>query len=88
MEIGEFARHLHDYCLAYSASVTSWIRTPDHNIRVGGVPNSRHLLGVAADVIYDGSPPGDQADAMLARRGLQRIREGDHDHIQAYATQA
>ena len=84
MEIGAFARAMQDYCLAFSASVTSWIRSPDHNARVGGVPTSYHIRGIACDVVYDGASPGDTADAMLARRGLQRIREGDHDHIQPF----
>lgn len=30
--------------------VTSWYRSVEHNKRVGGVPNSHHLTGGAADI--------------------------------------
>lgn len=81
MEIGEFARHVLAYCLHFSASVTSWIRTMERNGQVGGAANSRHLEGLAVDVVYDGAAPGPEADTDLRARGLLRIREGDHDHI-------
>jgi len=29
--------------------ITSWYRTPMHNIEIGGSPTSRHLLGLAVD---------------------------------------
>ncbi|WP_420601495.1 YcbK family protein [Flagellimonas sp.] len=32
-------------------TVTSGYRSPEHNLKVGGVPNSQHLLGKAADLI-------------------------------------
>lgn len=30
--------------------ITSGIRSPEHNLNVGGVPNSQHLLGLACDI--------------------------------------
>jgi hypothetical protein len=78
---GHFAELLWGYTVTFSGSVTSWMRTVEHNAKVGGVEKSAHLYGVAADVVYDGSPPGPEADEWLRRRGLKRIREGDHDHI-------
>lgn len=81
MDVRDFAASAVSYCFAFSGSVTSWVRTVEHNGAVGGVPDSAHLRGLACDVIYDGSPPGDEADDWLAAHGLRRIREGDHDHL-------
>lgn len=36
--------------------VTSGYRCPDHNAAVGGVTNSQHVLGTAADIYVDGLP--------------------------------
>lgn len=83
MELADFAAHVFDYCLAFSGSVTSWVRSVDRNAAVGGVRNSQHLTGLAVDVVYDGAAPGPEATAWLAQRHLLRIPEGDHDHIMA-----
>lgn len=77
-----FRQLSYDYCLAFSASETSGYRTVDHNHDVGGTPGSPHVAGVAVDVVYDGGRPGPEADAWLKERGLRRISEADHDHIQ------
>ena len=34
--------------------ITSGFRCPSHNASVGGVANSQHLDGTAADITYDG----------------------------------
>ena len=34
--------------------ITSGYRCPIHNEEVGGVPNSQHVEGTAADITYDG----------------------------------
>ena len=34
--------------------VLSGYRCPEHNAEVGGVPNSQHVEGTAADITYDG----------------------------------
>jgi hypothetical protein len=77
-----FAEKVSIYCRAFSCSVTSWWRTVERNRAVGGVIRSAHLAGLAVDVVYDGAPPGPEADRMLSDLGLVRIHEGDHDHIQ------
>jgi uncharacterized protein YcbK (DUF882 family) len=43
----------------YNAPVTinSGYRCPTHNKEVGGVPNSQHLLGTAADIVVKGVDP-------------------------------
>lgn len=33
-----------------SCTVTSWLRTPEHNIAVGGSTHSAHLLGAGVDL--------------------------------------
>jgi hypothetical protein len=81
LTLDAFADAVYDYCMAFSGSVTSWMRTPARNAAVGGVPRSAHLVGLAVDVVYDGARPGPPADAWLALRGLKRINEGDHDHL-------
>ena len=41
--------------------ITSWLRPPEVNKAVGGVPNSQHLIGWAADIQIDGYAPHDVA---------------------------
>ena len=66
----------------YPFSVTSWLRTPKRNKEVGGVANSRHLLGLAVDTVLDaeGDKPAFIAD--VGRLGLKALDEGDHIHVQ------
>lgn len=60
---------------------SSTVRTPEHNRAVGGVPNSYHLTGQAADYPV----PAQQKPAFMARAralGYQALDEGDHIHIE------
>lgn len=70
------------YCTLARASITSSFRTAHHNEQVGGVPHSAHLVGLAADVVYDGTPPEKERREWAERLGLKLIVEGDHDHLQ------
>jgi hypothetical protein len=38
-------------------SINSGYRTPEHNKKVGGVPNSYHIQGMAADIVVKGLTP-------------------------------
>lgn len=63
-------------------TVTSGYRTEEHNAAVGGVRNSRHLTGQAADLI---GPEG-LLDALYEHaatiKTLLAIREVDHVHVE------
>jgi uncharacterized protein YcbK (DUF882 family) len=43
--------------LGRSIKINSGYRTPEHNKKVGGSPNSQHLLGTAADIVVSGINP-------------------------------
>lgn len=59
-------------------------RTSGGNKRVGGVPNSRHLAGDAADFVPQGRETMQQLAARLMRFYPQArvINEKDHVHVQ------
>lgn len=49
----EFCNHIKDICFLYGGSVISWIRSPIRNAEKGGHTFSLHLVGLAADVVFD-----------------------------------
>lgn len=69
---------------ATGATVTSGLRSPEHNAEVGGVPNSRHLTDQARDLV----PPHGMTLAQLGDQvrqhvpGAKVIVENDHVHVQ------
>lgn len=58
--------------------VTSWYRDAARNAAVGGVPGSRHLRGLAVDVVA--ADPSRAARAFRAS-GLYVLDERDHLHV-------
>lgn len=68
---------------APDAQVTSGKRTPAHNAKVGGKPNSKHLSNEAVDLV---PRPGETMAQLHARvskvPGVRAINEGDHVHVQ------
>lgn len=61
--------------------ITSRTRTPARNEAVGGVANSQHLTGTAADFVV----PPQQRPAFIAQarqNGFEAIDEGDHVHLE------
>lgn len=70
--------------------VTSMLRSPEHNRRVGGVRNSYHLSGRAIDIAR--ARGVSHADLEHAYRGagyriIESLDEGDHSHF-AFASGA
>lgn len=65
----------------YGLQPTSVRRSPDKNAEVGGVTNSYHLTGQAADWVV---PQQQKAQFMADARsnGFEAIDEGDHIHIE------
>ena len=53
--------------------ITSGYRTKEHNEQVGGVPNSSHLIGVAADVSVSSGHDRYVILNALIRAGFKRI---------------
>ena len=59
--------------------VTSWIRNPFHNADVGGVANSKHLIGWAFDIV----PVNDIVKQRLRNAGFKKIlNETSHFHVE------
>jgi len=78
-----------EFCIAirsltrlHRVSVTSWWRSHEHNRNERGLPGSRHLDGVGADLILDQNE--DRAAVMKTARslGLQVVDERDHLHVE------
>jgi len=64
--VKELARNLEVLraALGQPIIITSGYRTPEHNAAVGGVPNSTHTKGMAADIRVPGMSPREVAAAI------------------------
>ncbi len=80
-EAKRFGLAVVNYCADAHASVTSWYRTAKRNKRVGGRPTSRHLKGLAVDVVYDERMSLKERTLIAEKHGLIILVENDHDHI-------
>ena len=59
-----FWRLVNEGCREFGGSVLSGIRSKARNEMVGGHPQSRHVLGLAADITFE---PGDDAKERCGR---------------------
>jgi len=64
-----------------AVGVSSWWRSRSENARVGGDPNSQHLLGLAVDIVGTSNMV---LAAALGAKGLTALNEGTHVHAQLY----
>jgi len=64
-------------------TLTSWFRSPEENLAVGGDPESQHLVGLAADLA--GSQDALRRAHWIARElGFTVDPEPGHLHVQAF----
>lgn len=63
IQLADNLQVLRDY-LNKPIKLTNSFRCPTHNKNVGGVKNSQHLLGIAADIKVKGLSPSEVADAV------------------------
>lgn len=82
MTIGEFWQHVTTICHLFNLRVTSGPRSHHWNKSVGGVPDSYHLVGMAADLVPCRPEDKENLKDMAERLKIVAIDEGDHWHLQ------
>jgi hypothetical protein len=60
--------------------VTSWTRCESHNRWVGGVDNSRHITGLAVDIVKPRHVA--QFIKLATKKGLQVVPYSGHLHVE------
>jgi uncharacterized protein YcbK (DUF882 family) len=65
-------------------TLTSWWRSAAQNVSVGGVDDSQHLAGLAADLVFPTLTSRRTGIARLQAAGLGVLDEGDHVHVQVF----
>lgn len=80
--VSAFAVATIEMCRAHGASVTSWQRSPAHNARVGGRPDSFHLEGLAVDLVLEDQTRMQALLADARSAGLEAVVEDDHVHVE------
>ncbi len=75
-------------------SISSGYRSPSHNARVGGATNSRHMKGMAADIVVEGVSPQNvqgairklMSEGKMHKGGLGVYKNFTHYDIGKYRT--
>lgn len=68
----------------FPASIDSLVRTAAHNQAVGGAPNSAHVQGAAADLLFDDPSlliPAGQFAITLGFNGVEVDLTNNHLHV-------
>ena len=76
-------RIVNEGCREFGGSVLSGIRSEDRNVMVGGHPQSRHVLGLAADITFE---PGDDANIRCNECFAWFYERGLHGYIRQTGT--
>ena len=84
MNYYDFNGHIVSLCLVFRGSVVSGARSKKRNKKVGGHPESRHLLGLAADIVCDTKVDMREMFAHARRLGLHGYirKNGKACHLQ------
>lgn len=85
MTIGEFWGHVTTLVVVFNGRVTSGPRSWSQNRAAGGVVNSYHVFGLAADVILGSREDKEAFSLAAARLGIRVIdemKEKNHLHLQ------
>lgn len=78
----DFCKCVFALCTTYHCSVVSWFRTEERNTLKGGGPRSRHLFGLAADLIPDDPERIDEIIGAARAMGLDALFHKGHVHIE------
>lgn len=77
-----FAALVHFLCIAFRCSVTSWHRTEKRNRAKGGLADSFHLEGLAADLAPDDLTRRDEIAEAARALGLDAFVADEHVHVE------
>lgn len=77
-----FASLVYFLCTAFRCSVTSWHRTRQRNAALGGLDNSFHLEGLAADLVPDNLADRERVAEAARALGLDAYIDAEHVHIE------
>ena len=69
--------------LGQPITINSGYRSPEHNKKIKGAPQSKHMEGIAADIVVKGRTPQQVFDTIEMLIALKKIEQGG---LKAYDT--